>query len=381
MLSRAATRAVQTPAVRNHLATFGIAASTVWIRSMAKNNRPNYNNNSSNPNSNYSNNNNSNKSANTPSQPSSAKPSGPGVGFTPSHPGARGDKASKIDLSKSHFQKDARNSSMPEQKVEDTPFSEDQPEFNAAKPSENEVPELTDAEQEEAQRRLIADLRHGIPSTWAHEASGAPLADITEAGEAASGGGRGKGELPASAYISSSDKKRARAANYLYGTVAGLAIVGILYFGRNWEDEEEEKNHPDAPSGWSPGLMWKRAKARSGDQLGYYTEPSFKKLLPKPDPNFERPYTLVLSLDDLLIHSEWSREHGWRMAKRPGVDYFVRYLSQYYELVIWTSHPWAIAEPIIRKLDPYHIIQWPLYREATLYEKGEYIKVCPLSFT
>jgi import inner membrane translocase subunit TIM50 len=80
-------------------------------------------------------------------------------------------------------------------------------------------------------------------------------------------------------------------------------------------------------------------------------------------------------MEDLLIHSEWSREHGWRMAKRPGVDYFLRYLSQYYELVIFTSQPWAVAEPVIRKLDPFHIVTWPLFREATLYEKGEYIKV------
>jgi hypothetical protein len=26
-------------------------------------------------------------------------------------------------------------------------------------------------------------------------------------------------------------------------------------------------------------------------------------------------------------------------------------------------------------LDPYHIVTWPLFREATLYENGEYIKV------
>jgi import inner membrane translocase subunit TIM50 len=122
--------------------------------------------------------------------------------------------------------------------------------------------------------------------------------------------------------------------------------------------------------------MWARAKARLGDQLSYYHEPAFRKLLPDPDPSFERPYTLVLSLEDLLIHSEWTREHGWRMAKRPGVDYFLRYLSQYYELVIFTSVPWAIGEPVVRKLDPYHIITWPLYREATMYKNGEYVKVC-----
>jgi import inner membrane translocase subunit TIM50 len=83
----------------------------------------------------------------------------------------------------------------------------------------------------------------------------------------------------------------------------------------------------------------------------------------------------VLSLEDLLVHSEWTREHGWRTAKRPGVDYFLRYLSQYYELVIFTSLPSTSADPVIRKLDPFRVVMWPLFREATRYENGEYIKV------
>ena len=63
------------------------------------------------------------------------------------------------------------------------------------------------------------------------------------------------------------------------------------------------------------------------------------------------------------------------MAKRPGVDYFLRYLSQYYELVIWTSNQSMIAQPIIQKLDPYRVVMWPLFREATRYQNGEYVKV------
>ena len=31
------------------------------------------------------------------------------------------------------------------------------------------------------------------------------------------------------------------------------------------------------------------------------------------------------------------RQHGWRTAKRPGVDYFIAYLSQFYEIVIFTT--------------------------------------------
>lgn len=269
--------------------------------------------------------------------------------------------------------------------IEDPDVSSQQPEFETkASPSDN-IPQNEAASTEgAAQEFKLPDLRGGLPSTLEFESKGstanesaASALNLTEdPHEAAGGGGRGpKGELPASAYVSSSEKKRARVANYLYGSFFATCIAGYVYLGRNWESEEEERQHVDAPSGWALGLMWARFRARTGDQLSYYSEPTFKKLLPDVDPSFGRPYTLVLSLEDLLIHSEWSREHGWRMAKRPGVDYFLRYLSQYYELVIFTSVPWAIGEPVIKKLDPYHVVTWPLFREATMYRKGEYVKV------
>lgn len=227
----------------------------------------------------------------------------------------------------------------------------------------------------------LPDLTKGIPSTLDAELAQASAGskssslNVTEdPAESAPGGGRG-GELPRTAYISSTERKRERLANYMYAFLLGSSIVGCIYLGRNWENEEEERKHPEAPSGWGFGLFYNRARTRLASTLDYFTEPTFPKLLPNADPAWERPLTLVLSLEDLLVHSEWSREHGWRMAKRPGVDYFLRYLSQYYELVIFTSLPSMTADPIIRKLDPYRIVMWPLFREATRYEGGEYIKV------
>lgn len=267
------------------------------------------------------------------------------------------------------------------------PVSEKQAEFKtSADPSQNTANltenASTDAPSTEpAWTGPLPDLTKGIPSTLDFELNKAKRAslNLTEAEDPdaeAGGSGRAKGELPASAYVSSSEKRRLKIANYMYATFAGLTMAGLLYMGRNWETEEEEKRHEKTPSGWGFGLMWDRAKARWDDQLGYYTEPTFTKLLPDPDPMFARPYTLVISLEDLLIHSEWSREHGWRLAKRPGMDYFLRYLSNYYELVLWTSQPFNLVEGVLSKLDPYHIITWPLFREATRYENGEYVKVC-----
>lgn len=261
----------------------------------------------------------------------------------------------------------------------------------------NVTPEAAAFEEElsnadEAPPQPLPDLTKGIPSTLDAElrqarsqgghsrASLNITEDPTEPLASSEGGGAGSDGLPRTAYISSNERKKNALIKYTYLAVAGAFVGWTLYLGRNWESEEEEKRHPDAPSGWGLGLFYNRARARMGSTLSYYNEPAFPKLLPaeEADPNLRLPLTLVLSLEDLLVHQEWTRERGWRIAKRPGVDYFIRYLSQYYELVLFTSQPSFIGDSVLKKLDPYRIIRWPLFREATLYEKGEYVKVSRL---
>ncbi|WYZ44659.1 hypothetical protein EsH8_VII_001095 [Colletotrichum jinshuiense] len=245
--------------------------------------------------------------------------------------------------------------------------------------AETNAADATEAPEQTMPTGPLPDLTQGIPSTLAYEMSGATnkaaLAAIAEEDAVASGGGRGRGELPDSAYVSSTDRKRQQFASRMFLAFIGFSATGLVYLGRNWEDKDEETRHAEtAPNGWGFGAWWNRVTARTSEFLNYYQEPAFEKLLPDPDPSFERPYTLCISLEDMLVHSEWTREHGWRVAKRPGVDYFLRYLSQYYELVLFTSVPFAIGEPLVRKLDPYRFIMWPLYREATKYKDGEVVK-------
>lgn len=270
-------------------------------------------------------------------------------------------------------------------------YSKLQDEFQTSSASDgNTAPQSTSPSaidpaelKDEAPSRPLPDLTQGIPSTLDSETTGSGSTarsspsnlNLTEDPAQAAAGGKAGGDLPKTAYISSLERRRNRLANYMYAGFLLFSVTGAVYLGRNWETSEEKRKHPDAPSGWGVGLFYNRAKARLADVLDYYNEPAFTKLLPDIDPAFERPYTLVLSLEDLLLHSEWTREHGWRMAKRPGLDYFLRYLSQYYELVIFTSVPSMMADPIIKKLDPYRIVMWPLFREATWYKNGEYIKV------
>lgn len=49
---------------------------------------------------------------------------------------------------------------------------------------------------------------------------------------------------------------------------------------------------------------------------------------------------------------------GWRTFKRPGVDDFIRTMSQYYELVLYTSQLPTYADPILDRLDPQRTIQY-----------------------
>ncbi|KAJ5487440.1 hypothetical protein N7530_001740 [Penicillium desertorum] len=254
-------------------------------------------------------------------------------------------------------------------------FAAEQPEFDtkaeSTQPSEP---------AEQPPQKPLPDLTQGIPSTLAAELEGrmkkGPL-NLTEdptQSEEYETEGRGGGDIPKGGYETSIDRRKARMANIIYAGMLFAGIAGMVYLGRNWETEEEAQQHPEIPSGWSPGLWYNRIKARTSDLTSYYKDPAFPKLLPDEDAEMRQPYTLVLSLEDLLVHSEWTREHGWRVAKRPGVDYFLRYLNQYYELVLFTSVPSMMADQVLRKLDPYRIIRWPLFREATRYKDGEYIK-------
>ncbi|KAK6076467.1 mitochondrial import inner membrane translocase [Seiridium cupressi] len=243
----------------------------------------------------------------------------------------------------------------------------------APKAEDAQIPETPEGTQKPFN---LPDLTQGIPSTLEFEKEGATnksaLSELDEAAEA-EGGGRGKGELPASAYVSSTEKRRNKWANRMYLSALVMGLGSVAWLGRDW-DEDEAAAHTEIPNGWSPNLWWTRARTRLNESLSYYHEPAFEKLLPDPDPMFERPYTLCISLEDMLIHSEWTREHGWRIAKRPGADYFLHYLSQYYELVLFTTVPFAMGEPLVRKLDPYRFIVWPLFREATKYKDGEIVK-------
>lgn len=112
-----------------------------------------------------------------------------------------------------------------------------------------------------------------------------------------------------------------------------------------------------------------------------YTNPSREKLLPDwpPDylnisPDVPCPHTLVVDLDDTLVRAVWDRRYGWRHAKRPGAEAFLREMAKYYEIVIFTSNIAGVADPVVHALDKEQCAMHRLYRDATRFVRGTHCK-------
>ncbi|PJF19946.1 hypothetical protein PSACC_00241 [Paramicrosporidium saccamoebae] len=99
---------------------------------------------------------------------------------------------------------------------------------------------------------------------------------------------------------------------------------------------------------------------------------------------------LVLDLDETLVHSTFQPVMNADLVvpvhlgegvfqpiyvcKRPGVDEFLRHVSQHFEVVLFTASLSNYADPVVDFLDPNGGIRYRLYREDCLQFQGMYIK-------
>lgn len=209
------------------------------------------------------------------------------------------------------------------------------------------------------------------------DTSATPLAsqliESEESTKGGKGGSTGAKSKTAARSMSSIERRRQHTVRLLTGFI--LVGVGLSAYnlGREWDNDIEADRFSSSPDADS---FLGRIKLRLGAMYQDFNKPVFDQLLPDPLPfPYSRPFTMVIDLDDLLVHSEWSREHGWRTAKRPGLDYFLGYLSQFYEIVLFTTQPFFTAGPIIEKLDPdRRFIAYTLFRESCRTVDGKLVK-------
>jgi import inner membrane translocase subunit TIM50 len=173
------------------------------------------------------------------------------------------------------------------------------------------------------------------------------------------------------------------------GTALGLAVataVGASWYLQTTDELERTvkarehvpgtlKDTPIEPAIDAAFEKLLEFRVWADEQAHNYLDPVSDKLLPDHPPEVSYvPHTLVLDLDDTLILSDWRRERGWRVFKRPGANDFLKHMAQFYEVVVFSEQLSTYVDPIVERLDPSHFLAGRLYREATQYKNGEYLR-------
>ena len=98
-----------------------------------------------------------------------------------------------------------------------------------------------------------------------------------------------------------------------------------------------------------------------------------------PEPPYLLPispkynYTLVLDLDETLVHYVSDSDSAY-IQIRPGAEEFIKELSEFYEIIIFTAALQNYADLIISGLDPDGVVSDKLYRQHTINIGNSYIK-------
>jgi len=114
-----------------------------------------------------------------------------------------------------------------------------------------------------------------------------------------------------------------------------------------------------------------------------------KPLLPPQRQEHKGKITLLLDLDETLVHSSFVFSENADYAipleidgqmtnvyvkKRPYVDYFLREVGKHFEVVIFTASLPLYADPLLDKLDKHKVIVKRLYREHCVFTSGLFVK-------
>jgi CTD small phosphatase-like protein 2 len=84
-----------------------------------------------------------------------------------------------------------------------------------------------------------------------------------------------------------------------------------------------------------------------------------------------REYTLVLDLDETLVHYDHKQRH---FKVRPFAIMFLREMSKLFEVVIFTAALKDYADSILNAMDKEKMISHRLYRNSTRCRDGAYLK-------
>eukprot|EP00300_Choanocystis_sp_HF-7_P007942 c15605_g1_i1.p1 GENE.c15605_g1_i1~~c15605_g1_i1.p1 ORF type:complete len:409 (-),score=103.25 c15605_g1_i1:120-1295(-) len=174
------------------------------------------------------------------------------------------------------------------------------------------------------------------------------------------------------------------------GVIASIATQSNPSFPRQPSKlaPDDETNTPTPPL----PLRASKAKRRWAIVKKIFQFSSFtrrKTLLPPQHPRDIGKKTLVLDLDETLVHASFDEVDGAdfvvpvrvgrqvylaRVKQRPHVTEFLEHIQHKYEVVVFTASLKKYANPVINKIDPAGVVQYRLFRESCVLHEGAYVK-------
>lgn len=88
----------------------------------------------------------------------------------------------------------------------------------------------------------------------------------------------------------------------------------------------------------------------------------------------KKHFTLVLDLDETLLHYYEKNEIEGELKIRPGADEFLKLMSNYYEVVIFTAAMQDYADWALEHFNNSPLITDRFYRQHALPFQGYYVK-------
>mgnify|MGYP000128419961 FL=1 len=99
------------------------------------------------------------------------------------------------------------------------------------------------------------------------------------------------------------------------------------------------------------------------------------KLLPDAIHPEIQPKTLVLNVSGTLLSTEYIFGKGLIVHKRPGLQQFLKKVSQLYEVVIFSDDDSMLLQTLVPSIDPRRqIIAGCFGHECMVFSRGKYIK-------
>ncbi|KAM3178397.1 hypothetical protein ACTXT7_002614 [Hymenolepis weldensis] len=162
----------------------------------------------------------------------------------------------------------------------------------------------------------------------------------------------------------------------------GASMAFAVGFGiAQWGPPASDENGIEIRDEFSDLPTWKGYTLRAWQTMWDFNQsirdPISEKLLPDPaePPYYQPPYTIIMEINDVLVHPDWKFRSGWRFKKRPALELFLQQLAPFYEVVAFTQDSAMTGMPVMAQIDPKgQYIHYRLFRESTRYRKGKHIK-------